>query len=560
VNKEKPTYTLEYLKDEPKKAAAKDKDTKKAGHENVDLIAPGSTDEEEDAEAEAEADDAEKLMQDFQVTFARDLLLAAPAKDRRQMIEQAKPFMANQQKVQADRIAAAITQLGVNWAQGPRGGKLAVEASPSPAVVNKPGESLPMTVTVRNDGDAPAHRVRGYTESENPYLDRREFVIGELAPHEKKSWTVPVMTPKDLVARRDVVTYKLLDDQGPLPETFKAVLNFGELPSPAFAYSLQVVDTCKELCNGDGLTDRGEQVTLTVDVKNIGTGLAKDAYASIKNDSDENVFIDKGRFKLGELAPGETKTATFSLTVKKAYQGPTYAVKMAIIDEAMEAFLADRLVLPVADGGSKPIAKTGAVKLGTLEASRAPVAPGENGGLIPILAGARADQPAVAQAKAGQVLPIEARVGDFYRVTWEQGRVGFVAAAMAHEVAAGKKGEKVVRAERVLQHHEPLVTVTADTSKGGLTTDAERFTLTGTAVDPSKLRDMYIFVNEQKVFFRTTGDKPEEKIAFTTEFPLKPGNNTVLVVAREDDQLVGRKTLIIHRNGGDKSIAEHATK
>ena len=74
-------------------------------------------------------------------------------------------------------------------------------------------------------------------------------------------------------------------------------------------------------------------------------------------------------------------------------------------------------------------------------------------------------------------------------------------------------------------------------------------------VDAAKLRDMYVFVNEQKVFFHTTGDKPEEKITFTSEFPLKPGNNTVTIVAREDDELLGRKTLVIRRNGGDNSAA-----
>lgn len=562
VAKDKPTYTLEYLRDEPKKVAAKDE--KKTGHEDVDLIAPGSTDEEEDADVEAEAEDTDKLLSDFQVTFSRDLLLAAPANTRRQIVEKARGFMAQQEKAQGDKLAAAIGQLGVDWSAGPAGGgKLAVETAPAPTAVNKAGEPVPLTFTVRNDGDSPAYRVRGWTESENPYLDRREFVIGSLKPHEKKSWTVPVQTPKDLVSRKDEVKVKVADGDGAQPqELAKTALNFAEIAKPAFAYSLQVVDDCKDVCNGDGITNRGEQVTLTVDVKNIGTGVAKDAFASIKNDSDENVFIDKGRFKLGELAPGETKTATFTLTVKKAFQGNTYAVKMAIIDEPMEEYLADKLVLPVGDAGAKPVAKSGGVKLGTLEAARGAgaVAPGE-GGWVSILSGARADLPAVAQAKAGQVLPVEARLGDFYRVVWDNGRTGFVPAGMAHEVGgpAAKKAEKGAKAEKIMQHDEPVITVTADTSKGGIETAADHFTLSGTAADPAKLRDMYIFVNDQKVFFRTTGDKPEQKIAFTTDFPLKPGNNNVIVVAREDDELVGRKSLVIRRTGGDNSVA-HATK
>ena len=558
VPKDKPAYTLEYLRAEPKKV---DKDKKNGGHEDVDLISAGSTDDEDDAEADAEAEDTDKVLQDFQVTFSHDLLLAAPSNDRRQIVEKARNFMTEQNQKQNDQIAAALTQLGVNWSAGPHGtAKLVADATPSATAINKAGDTVNMSVTVRNDGDAPAYRVRGWTESENPYLDRREFVIGELAPHEKRSWTIPVQTPKDLNSRRDFVTVKVVDDQGPAAEPLKADLNFAELPKPAFAYSLQVLDQCKDGCNGDGITNPGEQVTLQVDVKNIGTGIAKDAYASIKNDSDENVFIDKGRFKLGELAPGESKTATFSLTVKKAYQGDTYALKMAVVDEPMEEYLGDRIVLPVAASGPKSVAKTGAVKLGTLEASRGAVAPSEAGGPVAILSGARSDLPAIAMAKAGQVLPVEARVGDFYRVLWEQGRTGFVPAALAHEVGtpSGKKGERAGHAERVFQHDEPSVTVTADTSKGGIETTADHYTLTGTAYDPAKLRDLYIFVNDQKVFFRSTGDKPDEKIAFTADFALKPGNNAVTVVAREDDELIGRKTLVIRRDGGDNSAA-HAS-
>ena len=557
VPKDKPAYTLEYLKDEPKKVASKDK---KGGHEDVDTMSPGQADDDIDFDA-IDDDSINKLLNGYEVTFSRDLLLAAPANDRRQIVAKAAPFMAQQEKLQSDKIAAAIQALGVNWEKGPRGGKLSLEASPAPTVVNKAGDTVPLTVTVRNDGDSPAYRVRGWTESEDPYFDRREFVIGELGPHQKKSWTVPIKTAKDLISRRDAVTYKLFDDQGQVGAPVVADLNIAELPRPAFAYSAQVVDDCKDGCNGDGITERGETVTLTVDVKNIGQGVAKESYASIKNDSDENVFIDKGRFNLGELAPGETKTATFKLTVKKAYQGDTYAVKLAVIDEPMEEFLADRMVLQVAHAGVKSIAKSGAVKLGTLEASRTAVAPSPAGGEVAILAGARSDLHQIAKAKSGEVLPIEARVGDYYRVQWAPGRTGFVAAAMAHEVsgAAARKAEKSAHAEHVFQHDEPLITVNADTSKGGIQTSADHFTLSGTAVDPAKLRDMYVFVNDQKVFFHSTGDHPEEKIAFTTDFPLKAGNNTVTVVAREDDDLIGRRTLVIRRDGGDNSVA-HASK
>jgi len=557
--KDKPAYTLEYLKDSPPKKS--NAVAKTNPHEDVDLIEAGSTDDEEDADVDAEDQDTAKVLKDFQVLFARDLLLAAPDTDRRQIVAKAAAFMGQEEKLEQGRIASAIGQLGVDWSKGPRGGELALSVSPSATVVNAAGDTVKLAVTVKNDGDAPAYRVRGWTVSDNPYLDRREFVIGELAPHQSKTWTIPVKTPKDLISRRDAVTYHLVDDQGPVAKPVVADLDFAELPHPAFAYSVQVVDACKAGCNGDGITNPGEQVTLTVDVKNIGKGVAKNAYASIKNDSDRNVFIDKGRFKLGELDPGQVKTATFELQLKKAYTGSTYALKMAVIDEDMDEYLADRLVLPVSTSPAKPMVKAGAVRLGTLEAARGAVAAG-GPTAVAILSGARGDLPPVATVKSGEVLPVQARVGDFYRVVWSKDRTGFVPAAMAHEVgaAAARKAEKGEgAAQPVMQRDEPQITVTADTSKGGIQTTADHFTLTGTATDPAKLRDLYVFVNDQKVYFHTTGDAPQSKIDFTTTFPLKPGNNSVIVVAREDDELIGRRSLVIRRDGGDAS-ALHVAK
>ncbi|MGQ0505373.1 MAG: hypothetical protein ACT4TC_08630, partial [Myxococcaceae bacterium] len=61
--------------------------------------------------------------------------------------------------------------------------------------------------------------------------------------------------------------------------------------------------------------------------------------------------------------------------------------------------------------------------------------------------------------------------------------------------------------------------------------------------------DMYVLVNDQKVFFKSAGkeDANGGHIKFTTDFPLKEGNNTVLVVARESQDFAARKTLVVRR-------------
>ena len=67
--------------------------------------------------------------------------------------------------------------------------------------------------------------------------------------------------------------------------------------------------------------------------------------------------------------------------------------------------------------------------------------------------------------------------------------------------------------------------------------------------EPKGLLDMYVLVNDQKVFFRTSDSPKNEptKLKFSTDFPLKEGANTVMVVARQTQDFASRKVLIIRR-------------
>ena len=77
----------------------------------------------------------------------------------------------------------------------------------------------------------------------------------------------------------------------------------------------------------------------------------------------------------------------------------------------------------------------------------------------------------------------------------------------------------------------------------------DRFTLSGTVSDPLGLLDMYVLVNDQKVYFSTVDANTVDPthLKFTTDFPLKEGENYVLVVARQTQDYGSRKALVIRR-------------
>jgi carboxyl-terminal processing protease len=547
LGREKPADELKYLKDEPKpKEAAKEnadgsKTPKVAKAPRKPLLdQDGAPEEELDDQLDAESQD--EIKEDFEVQFARDFVLKAPFVERDKMLAAGRTFVDDKRRSEQERIRTAIEALGVDWSPGetPKAAHIDATLRPGPEQRIAAGETLEMELAVENRGSDTLHRIHAWTECENGYLDRREFIFGTLHAGERKTWRVPVKMPKDLTSRRDEVKVKFFSDNDPLQEQLVSEINFVELPRPAFAFNWQVIDDCAH-CNGDGLVQRGEEIQLLVDVKNVGTGKALDSFAQIKNAADQNIFIEKGRFKLGEMAPGESKTARFLLEVKPGYKSGTFPLKLAIIDEPLEEFATEKIDLPITETQSPQVEPRHAV----LKASdRA------------FLYGSPTPEASpIAELPKGGVFNELARVDGFDKVELDKGRFAFLKADDAHD-ARSAKAAPPRDLEPFLFRKPPEIRLSADASQGGVVTDQERMTLSGGVSSEKGLLDVYIMVNDQKVFFK--GAEPGQvSMSFNTDFALKDGNNTVVVVARETPEFSSRKTLVIHR--GPMAMAQKMT-
>jgi carboxyl-terminal processing protease len=562
LDREKPLEMLKYLKvdekekdptvakkepaKEPEKApktASKDgKDGKDKDGKDVEVDVAGQGEELDD---QLDADSQDEVKEDFEVVFARDFLLKAPSTKRTEQLRQGKAFVDQKRVEEEQRINAAISALGMDWSSGPTPKNPQLEASFSPGA-DKPvraGELLDMVVTVENKGTEPLKRVRAWTESDNPYIDRREFLFGSLAPAEKRTWKVQVRMPKDFSSRRDDVTVKFFDDNGAMPKTVVSEVSFLELPRPTFAFNWQVVDNCQG-CNGDGVAQRGESVSLLLDVTNVGTGTAPNALVTLGNEKDPNVFIEKGRNRLFEMKPGETKTAKLQFEVKKAYKGDTFPLKLIIRDESLEEFVSEKLQLQVLDAPAL-----------TLEPAKTVVKLAEK---TELLGSPQPDARHVARVGAQALVPAVAVGKGFYKVDLGEERTAFVRTSDAREMK-GAKAAPIKKLDLLTNLAPPDIRLEVDTSQGGVLATGDRFTLSGTVADPDGLLDMYVLVNDQKVYFKAVDPKGEEpkKLKFTTDFALKEGNNSILVVAREDPDFQSYKSLIVRRR--PEAVAQKLT-
>lgn len=512
---EKPLFTLRYLRDE---------------RPADDLV---------DEEAMDDADPGEEFFEDFQIRFARGLLAAAPYAKRSAILARMNAYVDNRLKLEEKRFEQAIRDLGVDWSLGEKPAEkpqLEVSFSPSPTETLAPGKEVPLTVTVTNKGKVPVYRLRAWTDSEsNRLLDRREFIFGYLAPGESRSWTTTVEIPESISPRRDPITLRLEDAFDTEYDPVFTEISLGGLPKPRFAYSWQVIGKDGP---GLGLPQPGQKMELRIDVQNLGPGASSDTtFASIKNKGTEKIFIEKGRHKVGELAPGATAEAVFELELKEGYEEETMPLQLVIFDENLEEITVEELKIPVL--AQAPTFKATSERL-------------KAKGKLVVRSAPREDAPSVAKVPAGSVLQAKGRLDSWVKVEWAKGRFGFVPSARVETTREPATPVAEFAPGRV----PPKITFHAENKQSGVVSLGERYSLRSTVEGPG-LRDVYVFVNDQKVFFARAGERDSVEIA--AEFPLKEGVNHVVVVARDEQELTSRRMLSVLRRNAEMARSLPAT-
>jgi carboxyl-terminal processing protease len=139
----------------------------------------------------------------------------------------------------------------------------------------------------------------------------------------------------------------------------------------------------------------------------------------------------------------------------------------------------------------------------------------------------------------------DARYGAWWRVPRIEGGYAWVSAA---EVDAGPDSAGSPLLEPAVLQAPPVITL-AEKSPLTDVKDAT-LTLSGEALGQRVVRDLLIFVNNRKVFFKSNAgaaDADRGRLKFSARVPLESGVNRITVVAREDDDMASRQTLYVNR-------------
>jgi len=494
---------------------------------------------------ECKPGEEDKIVEDFQVRVARDLLVRARSWRRSQILAGAGSFFTRKQTEEEQRVAAAMKTLGVDWsrAQGPQKPRLKVTVTTDP----KQGKALAcqkmhIRVTVKNEGSGPTSQLMAATKSTNELFNGHEFAFGRVEPGATKTWDVPVSI-RDAPTRVDDVSFSFEELNGNTPPPVTVPMAIKGLDRPTFAYGYQLIDDVQG--NLDGQAQRGEKLRLFVKVKNTGKGISYRTITTLKNLSGVGIFVRKGRFILDQLAPGETKSASFTLDLQNSYAMNDFKVELMVYDDALRESVSEKLRFSVTSPQNPPQTATGTVRINTKTAR--------------FRAWPAADAPLVGTAPRGSVFQVVGRSTGWYRVLASKPRPAFVAVG---DVTPG--GPLTPGTFKPLwQVTPPLIRIKVPAH----VTAAKKIRLEGTATDEKKIQDLFIFVRNpdakvsaRKIFYTSNRSTAHPRqMDFATDVPLWPGANYVSIHARENEDVQANETVVIFRKK-DTAVAAEKTR
>jgi len=502
---------------------------------------------------QAEPDEEEnKDQENFLIGFSRSLVLHAKSSERLQMLRESEPIIERVQKQETEKVVRDLKKLGIDWSVGPDTGPSEVRVEAKVSSGDRParaGDPLSLRVDVTNKGEHTLYQLRATTRSDNGWFDGRELVFGKLDPGETRSWTTTLgncvteneqrvcRVPRNMMDRADGIRVEFEEAHEHIPEPVEVRVVIEALPKPRFAYGLQVADNIKG--NGDGKVQRGEQVTVYFTVKNVSDVDSLELQANIQNNSGAGVLLHDGRFQRDTLRAGEEWVVPFSFQVLPDFKDDLATLMLGVLDSELSARASHKLEVPIYDAAG-PVTTLPAKRVVRLQ-------PGTEVRERP-----DAGAPVIATVEKPALVAQNATGGEFARLDLGAGRPGWVALAAVSPAQGHAEQEPPL--EWATNNAAPEIELAPVAS---YVTRDDTFPVRGKAVDGQRVRDLYIFAGRHKVYYESNqGRSDPRELAFDAEIPLQPGMNTIVVVARENNNSVSRHDFAVRRDAPDGSLME----
>ncbi len=491
-------------------------------------------------------DKKKEPLKDPEIAFAWKMLKRTRYNSRKKMLKELRAIVKQETTLQAKRIAVALGQRGIQWAhtlpKEPQRGCappfVRAEVSAADKTV-RAGKKAQLTLHVDNRGDCALTNFWALSQSDDFFLNRREFLFGKIAPKDKKSFSVEFRLPEYTPDRLSRVAFRFFEDEKEYPLEKHHNFAISGIDQPKFSYLYRINDNdIAESHRSDGLVQRGENIQFRVFVKNSGAGTSKENIVTLKNLSGSGISLNKGREPLGELGPGQTKEVIFDFDVRDYYKRDEIEVELTVFDSQFAQFVNKKLQIPVHPPALQEAAVANPQWLRTQ--------PDKS---VDVYSGLSLDSPRVGRIAANSAVRVAKEWGDFYLVNIDEStefcRQGWV---QKQTLVAPEKPKSVTATAKNYScaWNEPPSLLLSQEFKPKSVAQSRLFTLKGKVQDDQDVKDLYITVNDEKAFYQAfDANKLAKEGAFEAILPLKKGTNSIYIIARDGQDLIDQQRLII---------------
>jgi carboxyl-terminal processing protease len=495
---------------------------------------------------------------DYEVKLAAKILKEVSSNiivsSRPKMIQQTAQVLTDERAAQDEKLVKELKKIKIDWTvcgESPPGEASDLDITfmqngkKTGSLKSKAGETIKIGLSVHNKGKGTFCRLHALTKSDSSLLGRREFLIGKLKPGQKKSWTETIKIPKHAPSRVDPMTFTFHEERGVAPDPEEIRLTVLGLEEPSYAVSWQVLDDIEG--DGDGVLEKGETGRFRVHVSNTGRGKSFSTAVSIKNLSGQGIFILKGRDEIKDLGVGEGTHVDFKLKMLESFDADAFRLKLDVVDVNHAVRLRDKIELEARRSQDLPVEEIEATY--PVSVDQAP--------LLPLADGSVA---LLGTLKLDTVVTADARSGELLRIRLEDEGWGWVRASDLGEQHKKVDAKALPQVQLAYARSLPQIVIDgfepATGVDGDWTVQQEKLEITGHASDTASIEDMYIYMGDEKVFYRSNRDADDPRnLSFKTTLELKPGVNYVLITVRESPLIVSRVVLVVRRDGpGGKTL------
>lgn len=258
---------------------------------------------------------------DFQVMFARDVLVAARGARRADVLRDASTVVTTRARQEGTKIEKAFSErVGIDWSAcaNPARANARVDLTLGEDGVLDAGKLETVKMTVTNLDAKPLCQIAAVAKSGNDALDGVEFYFGKIAPGESRSYETKVRLVDGYPTELSQMDVRLVDAARSELATATLSVRTQGLELPRYAWSYTFSD--ERGGDGDGVVEIGETIDVNVDVLNVGKGVGGVARFELKKDGmmGRAVEIEKGSLNLPRLEPGARGSGTLSFIVHRA--------------------------------------------------------------------------------------------------------------------------------------------------------------------------------------------------------------------------------------------------